>query len=136
MTPTRDEMANPTIAGIGDDGVGSITWTAPNGRKLMLVFSHGDSWCYSIKENASAYFSSNIVEFLVKDGLPSEAVAFFRSAQDSLLAAQRAEFDRELAAARYAPMGDNHHNAVLCPYCNPNGPLRFSTTPTTPEPQL
>ena len=24
-----------------------------------------------------------------------------------------------LLAARYAPMGDNHHNAVECPYCNP-----------------
>lgn len=25
----------------------------------------------------------------------------------------------ELAEARFRPMGDNHHNAVLCPYCNP-----------------
>ena len=27
--------------------------------------------------------------------------------------------ERELAEARYRPMGDNHHNALACPYCNP-----------------
>lgn len=26
-----------------------------------------------------------------------------------------------LDAARFAPLGDNHHNAALCPYCSPPG---------------
>lgn len=30
-----------------------------------------------------------------------------------------ARLKRELAQARFSPMGDNHHNAMLCPYCNP-----------------
>lgn len=25
----------------------------------------------------------------------------------------------DLDAARFAPLGDNHHNAALCPYCQP-----------------
>lgn len=29
--------------------------------------------------------------------------------------------EAELAQARFAPAGDNHHNAVACPYCNPEG---------------
>lgn len=29
------------------------------------------------------------------------------------------QLERELAQARFSPMGDNHHNAMLCPYCNP-----------------
>lgn len=31
------------------------------------------------------------------------------------------ELERELAEARFRPMGDNHHNALACPYCNPEG---------------
>ena len=35
------------------------------------------------------------------------------------------EAKRALLAAieleRFRPMGDNHHNAEACPYCNPNG---------------
>ncbi len=26
---------------------------------------------------------------------------------------------RDIKAARFAPLGDNHHNAAECPYCNP-----------------
>jgi hypothetical protein len=26
---------------------------------------------------------------------------------------------KELAEAKFAPLGDNHHNAAACPYCNP-----------------
>lgn len=29
------------------------------------------------------------------------------------------QLERELAEAKFRPIGDNHHNAVLCPYCNP-----------------
>ena len=25
----------------------------------------------------------------------------------------------EVRRARFAPLGDNHHNALACPYCNP-----------------
>ncbi len=28
-------------------------------------------------------------------------------------------YDRDIEAARFAPLGDNHHNAAECPYCNP-----------------
>ena len=30
------------------------------------------------------------------------------------------ELERQLAQARFSPMGDNHHNALLCPHCNPD----------------
>ena len=39
------------------------------------------------------------------------------------------QLERELAEARFSPLGDNHHNALACPYCNPNGRLVDSTTP-------
>lgn len=31
----------------------------------------------------------------------------------------------ELQKARFAPMGDNHHNARACPYCNTDGKLVY-----------
>lgn len=33
--------------------------------------------------------------------------------------ADNARLARERDEARFAPMGDNHHNAAACPYCNP-----------------
>lgn len=27
--------------------------------------------------------------------------------------------EQALAEARFAPLGDNHHNAAACPYCSP-----------------
>jgi len=33
--------------------------------------------------------------------------------------AERDRLKKELAEARFRPLGDNHHNAALCPYCNP-----------------
>jgi hypothetical protein len=30
------------------------------------------------------------------------------------------ELERELAEAQFRPMGDNHHNALACPYCRAN----------------
>ena len=38
-------------------------------------------------------------------------------AQVQQLQAERDEAIRGLAIARYAPVGDNHHNAASCPYC-------------------
>jgi hypothetical protein len=35
-----------------------------------------------------------------------------------LTALERAERERD--EARYRPLGDNHHNALSCPYCNPD----------------
>lgn len=32
----------------------------------------------------------------------------------------RAEVERWKAQA-FQPLGDNHHNALLCPHCNPEG---------------
>lgn len=32
---------------------------------------------------------------------------------------ERDRIAEELAAARFAPLGDNHHNAEACPYCSP-----------------
>ncbi len=32
---------------------------------------------------------------------------------------QVARLTLELSEARFRPMGDNHHNAAACPYCNP-----------------
>ena len=29
------------------------------------------------------------------------------------------DYDRDIKAAKFAPLGDNHHNAAQCPYCNP-----------------
>lgn len=54
-----------------------------------------------------------------------EREAFFEFAGDArLMAAEivkhRAEIDRWKAQA-FAPLGDNHHNALLCPHCNPEG---------------
>lgn len=34
-------------------------------------------------------------------------------------AEERKAAKRELAEAKFAPLGDNHHNAAKCPYCNP-----------------
>lgn len=39
-----------------------------------------------------------------------------------LYRSQQTEIERlrdDLERARYAPMGDNHHNAMACPHCNP-----------------
>lgn len=30
------------------------------------------------------------------------------------------DLKRQLAEARFSPMGDNHHNALVCPYCSGN----------------
>lgn len=32
----------------------------------------------------------------------------------------------------YAPTGDNHHNALLCPYCNPEGRKFEAAAPADP----
>jgi hypothetical protein len=34
--------------------------------------------------------------------------------------------DRVADILRYAPMGDNHHNAAACPYCSPRRPPHSS----------
>lgn len=37
-------------------------------------------------------------------------------------ASMHAEIERlriEITDARFAPLGDNHHNALACPHCNP-----------------
>lgn len=31
------------------------------------------------------------------------------------------ELQAQLREAQFRPLGDNHHNALLCPYCNPDG---------------
>jgi hypothetical protein len=31
-----------------------------------------------------------------------------------------AELEREVKEAKFMPLGDNHHNALKCPYCNPD----------------
>lgn len=36
--------------------------------------------------------------------------------------------------AQFHPLGDNHHNALLCPHCNPEG-LRFADPKQTPGAQ-
>jgi len=38
--------------------------------------------------------------------------------------AQIATLQKEVAYWKqlaFSPLGDNHHNALLCPHCNPNG---------------
>ena len=47
----------------------------------------------------------------------SENVTDHRDVQIALL---KAEIERWKALA-FSPIGDNHHNALLCPHCNPNG---------------
>lgn len=32
-----------------------------------------------------------------------------------------AALERDVQWYKFAPLGDNHHNAALCPYCNPTG---------------
>ena len=51
---------------------------------------------------------------------PSEAqdALFMQSEYDKMRErAERAE--AELIAAKFSPLGDNHHNAAKCPYCQP-----------------
>ena len=38
---------------------------------------------------------------------------------EAALKEERERGRAELAAAKFAPMGDNHHNAAKCPYCQP-----------------
>ena len=33
---------------------------------------------------------------------------------------ERDEAVKDRNRAKFMPIGDNHHNALLCPYCNPN----------------
>lgn len=35
----------------------------------------------------------------------------------------RAEFRDAVLRIGFGPLGDNHHNAALCPYCTPRGYL-------------
>lgn len=37
----------------------------------------------------------------------------------NILEAEIIEMDRERRGERFSPIGDNHHNALLCPYCSP-----------------
>lgn len=46
-----------------------------------------------------------------------------------------AEIERlrdDLERARYAPMGDNHHNAMACPHCNPRPATRTCSVANDP----
>lgn len=61
---------------------------------------------------------------------PAEAKRVVADMQ-AQIAALHTELDRWKALA-FAPMGDNHHNALACPYCNP-GRLRFAATGTGDE---
>ncbi len=47
---------------------------------------------------------------------------FYRSGFAAGLAYAREESAAELADAKFRPLGDNHHNAALCPHCGE--PLR------------
>ncbi len=58
---------------------------------------------------------------LFPDGDISLVNPLLRRAQaaEQRLAALQSEVERQLLEARYSPLGDNHHNAAQCPYCNP-----------------
>ena len=45
----------------------------------------------------------------------AEAIAAWNRRSDATITALREEVKR----ARFSPLGDNHHNALACPYCNP-----------------
>jgi hypothetical protein len=59
--------------------------------------------------------------WIAETSVPSDA-AFIAAANAAvvlalLARAEKAEAERDVA--RFAPLGDNHHNALRCPYCNP-----------------
>lgn len=50
------------------------------------------------------------------------AVEIIREALEAATQAQRElleEVRKQRDEARFSPLGDNHHNAAACPYCNP-----------------
>ncbi len=45
--------------------------------------------------------------------------ALAAEAECARLGAEAETLREQVADARFHPMGDNHHNAFVCPYCNP-----------------
>lgn len=64
---------------------------------------------------------TRLPEAVAKNGATPRTDAFGQKvpySRTDLLTFAR-QLERELAEAKFRPIGDNHHNAVLCPYCNP-----------------
>lgn len=49
------------------------------------------------------------------EAVDAEEAFLLIDAQDARIA----ELEKERDEARFAPLGDNHHNAAKCPYCRP-----------------
>jgi hypothetical protein len=43
------------------------------------------------------------------------------NSEDAATVKEAYEALNRMAEQRYSPIGDNHHNALLCPHCNPDG---------------
>ena len=72
---------------------------------------------YALSQMQCVYSPGGIYDYTCRLGPNKAGDARLMAAE---IVKHRAEIDRWKAQA-FAPLGDNHHNALLCPHCNPEG---------------
>lgn len=99
-----------------DGGSSSVVWYELSADELRQVIA-----ALRAQEKASGGRSGGTPK---TDALLARLFADHRIVADEMIEHAR-ELERQVAQERFRPMGDNHHNALACPYCNPKQ-LKFA----------